>query len=300
LQLQYSPSLIHSQKLLISLEQHRNCRKNEYMKETQPIPTGQQWNAEAYATSGRFVANLASDVVRLLAPQPGERILDIGCGDGALTEQIAATGATVIGIDNSTSMVEAARKRSLAANNSFEVALHHADALPYQQEFDAVFSNAALHWLPAEKHPATLAGIHRALRPGSRFVAEKGGQGNIAAIRVALHSVLAPYGIDAEAHAASFYPAPSVYRRLLEAAGFRVESIELIPRPTPLPEGSDGTSPMATWLNTFRNGVLDQLTPTDRARVIDRTVTLLKPALCTHDGNWFADYVRLRFHATKL
>jgi trans-aconitate methyltransferase len=284
------------------LEQHRNSGKNEYMKETQSLPTGQQWNAEAYATSGRFVANLASDVVKLLAPHPGERILDIGCGDGALTEQIAATGAAVVGIDNSPAMLDAARRRALSAANSFEVALHSADALPHQEEFDAVFSNAALHWLPASRHPATLAGIHRALRSGTgaRLVAEMGGQGNIAAIRIALQAVLAPFGIDAESHAASFYPAPSVYRRLLEAAGFKVESIELISRPTPLPEGPDGANPMATWLNTFRNGVLDQLTPADRAKVIDRTATLLKPALCSEDGKWVADYVRLRFYATKL
>jgi len=126
-----------------------------------------------------------------------------------------------------------------------------------------------------------------------------GGQGNIAAIRTAPQAVLAPYGIDTEAQAASFYPAPVVYRRMLESVGFTVRSIELIPRPTPLPVGPDGTNPMATWLNTFRNGVLDQLTPPDRAQVIDRTVGLLKPVLCDSDGNWVADYVRLRFDAAR-
>lgn len=269
------------------------------MKAAQPNPTGQRWNAEAYATSGRFVANLASDVVALLAPQPGERILDIGCGDAALTERIAASGASVLGIDNSPSMLDAARKRSLTAANPFEVALHSADALPYEDEFDAVFSNAALHWIPEAKHPAMLAGILHALKAGGRFIAEMGGQGNIAAIRTALQAVLAPYGIDAEAHAASFFPAPAIYRRMLESAGFAVQSMELIPRPTPLPAGPDETNPMATWLNTFRNGVLHQLSPADRAQAIDRTVALLKPALCDDDGNWVADYVRLRFHATK-
>src|SRR5215469_5621825 len=194
-----------------------------------PNSIGQTWNPEAYAASGRFVANLASDVVALLAPQSGERILDIGCGDGALTEQIATSGAVVTGIDNSPSMLEAARVRSNNATVPFTIELQSADALPYQNEFDAVFSNAALHWLPASKHPMMLAGIHRALKssPRARFVAELGGHGNIAAIRTALQSILAPYGIDAESHAASFYPAPAVYRRLLESAGFAVQSIDI-------------------------------------------------------------------------
>lgn len=246
---------------------------------------GQNWNAAAYAANGRFVATLASPVVDLLAPQPGERILDIGCGDGALTEQIAASGAQVKGIDNSPSMLEAARKRGL------EVEQHSADALPYRNEFNAVFSNAALHWLSADRHPALLASIHRALKPGGRFVAEMGGQGNIAAIRVALSAIFARYGIDTEEEAASYYPSPVVYRRLLEASGFTITSIELIPRPTPLPNG------MEAWLTTFRNGVLDRLSPDDRNSALTGTVRLLEPVLMDGDGNWVADYVRLRFSA---
>lgn len=249
------------------------------------VTTGQSWNTEAYAANGRFVANLASGVVELLAPQAGERILDVGCGDGALTEQIAARGAQVKGVDSSLAMLDAAKKRGL------DVEHHSADALPYRSEFDAVFSNAALHWLSADKHPALLAAIHRSLKPGGRFVAEMGGQGNIAAIRTALSAVLEPYGIDTEEAAASFYPAPTVYRRLLESAGFTVNSIELIPRPTPLPGGMD------TWLETFRNGVLDRLAPQDRASARNKTVQLLEPILRDGDGNWVADYVRLRFSA---
>ena len=250
-------------------------------------PPGQTWNTDAYAAHGRFVATLASGVVELLAPQTGERILDVGCGDGALTEQIAAAGALITGIDTSPAMIAAARKRGL------HVELHSADALPYRQEFDAVFSNAALHWLAAEKHPALLTSIYRALRPGGRFVAEMGGQGNIAAIRTALSAVFAGYGIDTESAAASFYPAPTIYSRLLEAAGFIVDSIDLIPRPTPLPGG------MEQWLETFRNGVLDRLNPIHRAAALARTVALLEPVLRDGDGNWVADYVRLRFSVRK-
>jgi trans-aconitate methyltransferase len=259
------------------------------MSANHPTPhskTGQTWNTEAYAANGRFVATLASDVVALLNPQPGEEILDLGCGDGALTEQLAATGAIVIGVDASPTMLAAARQRNL------HVELHDATTLPFHQQFDAVFSNAALHWITGVSgQQAMLAGVHRSLRPNGRFVAEMGGHGNVAAIRTALQSTLAPFKIDAETAAASFFPSPDLYRRLLEAANFTIQSIDLIPRPTPLPNG------MESWLNTFRNGVLDRLNPADRAQAITKTLALLEPTLRDADGNWTADYVRLRFHA---
>jgi trans-aconitate methyltransferase len=242
------------------------------------------WDAAAYAATGRFVADLAGGVVELLAPQPGEAILDLGCGDGALTERLAATGAVLTGVDASASMVAQARARGLNVRHT------SADAMDCAGEFDAVFSNAALHWMPDAK--AVLAAVHRALRPGGRFVAEMGGQGNIAAIRTALQAVLSRFDIDAEAVAASLYPSPAEYRRLLEDAGFSVRSMELIARPTPLPAG------MEAWLNTFRNGVLGMLAPQDRVKAVADTVTLLRPILADADGNWTADYVRLRFAAT--
>ena len=250
---------------------------------------GQTWNTEAYAANGRFVATLASDVVALLNPQPGEEILDLGCGDGVLTEQLASTGAVVTGVDSSPTMIAAARKRSL------HVEQHDATTLPFNHQFDAVFSNAALHWITGVSgQESMLAGVHRALRHGGRFVAEMGGHGNIAAIRTALQATLASFHINAEEAAASFYPSPAIYCRLLKAAGFTIRSVDLIPRPTPLPNG------MEAWLNTFRNGVLDRLNPHDRDAVVSNTISLLKPILCDADGNWIADYIRLRFHASKM
>jgi trans-aconitate methyltransferase len=256
----------------------------------------QTWNPTAYAANGRFVATLACEVVDLLNPQPGEQILDAGCGDGALTEQLAASGAILRGVDASPSMVAAARARGI------EVDQHSLTELPYQSQFDAVFSNAALHWLALDQQPAALAAIHGALRPGGRFVAEMGGQGNIAAIRAALSAVLARHSLDPELLAASFYPSPDHFSELLTQAGFAIQTIALVPRPTPLPGGPDG---MALWLNTFRNGVLDHLAPKARAKAIEDIASLLRPILFdsrqqdTAEAIWTADYVRLRFHATK-
>jgi trans-aconitate methyltransferase len=245
----------------------------------------QTWDPQTYAESAAFVHGLAGGVLEWLAPQHGERILDLGCGDGQLTQRIAATGAGVAGVDADAKMVAAARSRGLVADEA------SAEQLPYPgASFDAVFSNAALHWV--RDHDAMMAQVHRVLKPGGRFVAEMGGHGNIAAIRVALRSVLARYGhADAE-DGVNYYPTPESYTRRLEGHGFRVRQMALIPRPTPLAE-----SGMEGWLRTFRRGVLESLPEEIREAVVKETAALLAPALRDEEGNWTADYVRLRFIA---
>ncbi|WP_158749531.1 class I SAM-dependent methyltransferase [Acidobacterium sp. S8] len=249
--------------------------------------SGQTWNATQYALNGRFVADLAGGVIDLLDPRPGERVLDLGCGDGVLTAKIAAAGAKVKGIDSSAIMVDAAQKQGVDAQ------VMSADALEFNHEFDAVFSNAALHWM--RNQDTVLAGVHRALKTGGRFVAEMGGHGNIAAIQVALLAVFSKYGIDAVNAEHNYFPTPASYESRLQHHGFDVHYIELIPRPTPLPE-----SGMRGWLETFRRGLFDQLPEAHRKDALSDAVQLLKPALCDDLGKWTADYVRLRFLAVAL
>jgi trans-aconitate methyltransferase len=245
----------------------------------------QTWDASLYGGNGRFVALLAGSLVEALQPKAGERILDLGCGDGFLTQRIAESGATLVGVDSSPQMIAAATERGVDARYASGEALH------FDQEFDAVFSNAALHWM--RDQDAVLDGVYRALKPGGRFVAECGGQGNIAAIRVALLAVLTARGIPPDRIENNRFFSNTEYRALLESHGFPVEEATLTPRPTPLPSG------MADWLQTFRSSVLQQLPAAEKPAAIEQIVSLLKPVLCDREGNWTADYMRLRFVARR-
>jgi trans-aconitate methyltransferase len=247
----------------------------------------QTWDPQQYGKHGAFVHGLAGGVVEWLDAKSGERILDLGCGDGQLTARLKATGADVQGFDSSPAMVVSARKLGIVVDEG------NAESLPYPDHtFDAVFSNAALHWV--RDQDAMLAGVHRVLKPGGRFVAEMGGMGNIAAIRTALIAVMSRHGFDGREDNVNYYPTPEIYRRRMERVGFTVERVELIPRPTRLMEGG-----MSGWIRTFRRGVLETLPEGVRDTVVSEAVTLLEPILCDEDGNWTADYVRLRFIGRK-
>ena len=248
----------------------------------QADPRRQVWSADSYDTHARFVSDLASGVVDWLAPVAGERILDLGCGDGVITAELAARGARVVGVDSSEDFITAARARGLDAR------LMDGQALDFNAEFDAVFSNAALHWMPDAA--AVLRGVSRALKPGGRFVAEFGGHGNVAAIVTAMRAVGQSRGGDQRLANPWFFPAPGPYQSLLEAEGFTVRRIALIPRPVVLKTG------IAEWLMLFRKPFFQQFGSEAEAALSD-TVELLRPALCDADGNWTADYVRLRVEA---
>lgn len=245
----------------------------------------QEWKADRYAEHAPFVPLLGMPVLELLNPQPGERILDVGCGDGVLSQKILGAGARVVGVDGSQDMVAAAKRRGIDAR------LVNAFHLSFEAEFDAAFSNAALHWMKRDPE-AVLKGVRRALKPEGRFAGEFGGHGCVAAIMVALLAVLERHNIkDPFSLIPWYFPTVSEYRQKLEQAGLHVDSIELIPRPTILPTDMRG------WLETFAGPFSQALPQQDRACALDEVVELLRPALCDIEGRWTADYVRLRFLA---
>lgn len=249
------------------------------------METPQTWDPDRYEKNARFVSDLGAAVVGLLAVKPGERVLDVGCGDGALTATLAAAGARVVGVDTSAAFVEAARKRGLDAR------VGSGEALGFDGEFDAVFSNAALHWM--KRADAVIDGAWRALVPGGRFVAEFGGHRCVETIRTALVAALDRRGLDGVSAVPWYFPDVPEYRGRLEARGFRIGSIALIDRPTPLP------GDVAGWLETFAESFTARVPAGDRPGFLEEVRRDLEPRLRRADGVWVADYTRLRFLATR-
>ncbi len=245
----------------------------------------QTWNSKEYNENARFVTELGAGVVELLAPQAGERILDLGCGDGIQAKELMAKGCQVVGVDASPDFVENAKKLGVDAR------LMDGQALTFDAEFDAVFSNAALHWM--KKKEEVLQGVHRALKPRGRFVAEMGGHGNIATFEKACRIALAKRGLIDKVPEPNYYPTVEEYSSLLANHGFRVEFMDRFNRPTPLPKDAKA------WLQTFRKNYLEELDPADVPVFLEEVQEAVRPQLCGPDGKWTADYVRLRFLAFK-
>ena len=245
----------------------------------------QNWSAPEYTRHASFVSSMAGDVLSLLNPQQGEEVLDLGCGDGELGTYIQEQGCSVIGIDASASMVASAKSRGLVA---LQVDGHD---LAFNNQFDAVFSNAALHWLLQPEK--VIGGVHRALKQKGRFVAEMGGAGNIAMLLSAMVEVFNANPDFGAFKNPWYFPSVKAYQSLLENAGFGVESIELIPRPTPLASGLD------KWLEIFADSIVGQLNGEQKSRFYTEVKAKLKADLYNEQEAWVADYVRLRFKATK-
>ncbi len=256
------------------------------MKNKPARPAGQNWDPERYARNAGFVPELGRPVLELLNPRAGERILDLGCGDGVLTQALSECGCRVVGIDASEAQVEAARRRGIEAH------VIDAHELLFDDEFDAVFSNAALHWML--RPDDVLAGVARGLKAGGRFVGEFGGEGNVSRVVAALTESLAQRGISAAEIFPWYFPSVDEFRSILESAGFSVISIELIPRLTPLP------GRLVDWLETFAESFLQVLPETQRREFFTEVEAALEDSLSDSEGRWSVDYVRLRFSATKL
>ena len=245
----------------------------------------QQWDPERYARHAGFVPELARGVVTLLDPQPGERILDLGCGDGVLTRELAQAGARVVGVDASLAQVRAACAAGLAAF------VARAEALAVRRPFDAVFSNAALHWI--KRPDAVFEGVRAALRPGGRFVAELGARGNVASVRGELRAALERRGLDPDAADPWYFPAREEYAAKLAAHGFEVTQLLVFERPTPLP------GDLREWLLTFAQSFLAAAPPAEREPLLAEVSERVRARLQRADGGWVVDYVRLRFRAVR-
>lgn len=244
---------------------------------------GQTWNSEGYDKNARFVTDLGAPVLALLDPRPGERILDLGCGDGVLTKKIADLGCEVVGVDSSADFVAAAKKLGL------DIIEKDASDLDCGPSFDAVFSNAALHWM--KDADAVIRGVARALRPKGRFVAEMGGHDCVKTIQTALIDELDRRGYDGHAVNPWYFPTTEDYGARLAGVGFEVRYMALIPRPTPLPGDIMG------WLTTFSGCFTAVLPHAAREEYLQCVRQRIRPYLCDAHGNWTADYVRLRFAA---
>ena len=258
------------------------------------------WDARAYDERFRFVSDHAGDLVALLDPQPGERILDLGCGTGLLAAAIAERGASVTGLDSDAAMIEAARAQFPPASHpTLDFAEGDGEALEeagLAGPFDAVFSNAALHWMTRPE--AVLRGLCALLRPGGRLVAELGGRGNVAIVENALRDALEAEGVPREQQPRPWYfPGLAEYAALLERHGFEPRVMTLFDRPTTLEDG------VAGGLRRFGHPWLAGMPPDLAAAVIARVETAVRPRLWREDGEeggrWVVDYRRLRVIAVR-
>ncbi|AYY15384.1 methyltransferase domain-containing protein [Actinobacteria bacterium YIM 96077] len=243
------------------------------------------WDARTYDQEFAFVAAYGVELLDWLRPQPGEKIIDLGCGTGELTARLVDSGADVLGLDADQTMIDAARQR---LGDSAELRVVDAHDFSVEEPVDAVVSNAALHWMPA---PVEVLGcVSDALRPDGRFVAEMGATGNVSTIMTVVDQACRESGLP-ERRWPWYFPSPAEYAAMLEDTGLEIRQLDFYDRPTKL-TGPDG---LQRWLEMFASDVLADMSP----GVLNRVVELARPELW-HDGAWWADYRRLRFRAVKL
>ena len=247
------------------------------------------WDPDLYQKKHSFVWQLGQDLVTLLDPQPGESILDLGCGTGQLTQAIAEFGATVIGIDADPAMIAEAHQQF--PKLAFEV----ADVCSFRlsEPVDAIFSNAVLHWITDPV--AVIQSMAIALKPGECIVAEFGGKGNIATVLAAIATARDRLNLDPSPASPWYFPSMGEYVSLLEQQGFKVQLARLYDRPTPL-EGQNG---LRNWLAMFATRFWADLSAQQLETLLAEIVIIARPSLYRHD-QWWADYRRIQVIANKL
>ncbi len=251
-----------------------------------------KWNAELYDQKHDFVFKYGENVLDLLGPKPGEKILDLGCGSGYLTNAIREEGAEVLGVDSSAEMI--AKAKQSYPETEFEVA--NATNLGYNASFNAIFSNAVLHWIKAEDQPEMMDAVFTALKSGGRFVAEMGEKGNVGLMISTLRKVLAQHGYPQQAAMDYlFFPSVGEYTSMLEKAGFNVSYVALFDRSTMLQDQAEGVK---KWITMFASDFLTGIKEAHQHQILQELTQQIQPYY-QRDGEWYADYKRLRFIAMK-
>lgn len=246
----------------------------------------QHWDAEGYQSDFQFVHQYGEDVLKLLGDVQGQRVLDLGCGNGVLTARLASMGAEAVGMDRSEEMLRLAREQ----HPELMFCCQDASAFSFDEPFDAVFSNAVFHWIPDQD--GLLQSIVRALKPGGRLVCEFGGAGCCETIHAAIGRAFARRG---KRYRKTFYfPSIGEYAPRMERNGLKVELALLFDRPTLL-KGENG---LADWIEMFVGQSFEGFSPAEKAEMFAEVVEELRPVLLRPDG-WYADYVRIRIRAVK-
>lgn len=247
------------------------------------------WDEKHYEDNFSFVHRYGQEVLELLDAEPGATVLDLGCGNGALTQVLHDLGYQAIGLDDSADMIAGARE------GHPDLTFMQANAIDFSLEtpVDAIFSNAVLHWIDEANQPSLMRSVARALKPGGQFVFECGGFGNASLIHGTLAKSFASRGLTYQVP--QYFPTIGQYATLLEAAGFKVVFATLFDRFTPL-VGDDG---VADWIRTFQQKAFEGMSEAEREEIIHEVAEATKPELFV-DGVWYADYVRLRMKAIKL